>query len=500
KIIPTDHLGFIGKQYEPISDFFLEFRGKFEDEVNLIKKKVYSLSNCNKSHDKKNFLKFYNSIKNDLDTLENEIHEIDLIYDNVFDYLNYMSIILLGYREHSKSIIKFYEKNLMTNYDGYQITSCINKIKKNNIVINDFFAPQDPEKISEEIIDINKNLSDFWNLLNDIYIIDKEFKYINYSNDETILFLKNNSRNIDEQTTNLANKTLTKISSNFKSLTKKINEYNFEEAKEISNYIIFELLKIKKKLKLNFKSNEFLNKHKNSFLDLINNFLIQNKKIQKNIIKMSENFILDRDFYDEINNVLNNFYKVVNDVKDIKIDELSNSDELLKLTQNTLTKIVLWGKECNLILKEAKLKYKYFKIIFNEITLNKIIVALMMSFIINNKMENNYTYKNVFDLDNKLKSIEKNILENYSKNFEYHYNSLMDAKEEINVISEELTKIYLMKMYVEKIVWYLNLKIFISGTFIIDTTDILKLYDEGKYKESIYLTLESLKSIKKHHI
>lgn len=496
KIILMDNLGFSNSKYEGISDFFLEYRSKFEDSVLEIRKKIFSLINANKFFDWKNFNLIYKSLEKDLSNLKNSLINAEKLIEETFEYRDYISKVIINYRDCSKRIISFYESNLGMTFDNSQIVSLINEIRNNNLAINNFFEPESLEFIIETFKSFNKSLINFTNFIENLYVLDKENKYINYSIGEINEFLNSKSNKINSSNINKANKVLTKINSSILVLKNKIDIFDFESISKISNHIIKELVEIKKVLQLDFSSSEFFSENKNSLLEIISIFKNSYKKINSSLIKMRDNFSKDTIFLEEIDKeifklkeLLDALIKVENE-----INSNFNSSHLIVVAKNSISQISYWIESCEVLTKSAILKYKYFKIVMNEISSNKLLVAQLLVFLKKSNFRSEFYTNNILALKNRLNRIENNILSDYNANFEYFYNLLTDAKEEIYLLSQDFIRLFIAKTYIEKMIWFINLKSFEKNKNNIDLTLVMKFYRNGEYQKGISEAWKILKN------
>ena len=290
KNIPIEHIGYRNQKYEPIAELFQEYSMQYATILENIKSNIYNLSKYIKNYDWINFKKIYKQTYNDLNNLNTSINNINKYYDDILQYRNYISYIIVSYCEKSKSIINFYEKNVGPTYDNENIKNVIDKIKNHCIQLEQFVNKIDLLKIMDTLKEFNNNYKNAFSLISNLYIRNKEQKYINYNIAEIEEVLKTDFNKITKENEKKAHKLLMVIKNSEKTLNKKINNNDFEHVEIIIKDIIEKILFIKKSFNLNFTSNEFLNKNINSVIDSFESVINESTKLYGFLNKINQNF------------------------------------------------------------------------------------------------------------------------------------------------------------------------------------------------------------------
>ena len=140
--------------------------------------------------------------------------------------------------------------------------------------------------------------------------------------------MKDKFNSISQENTNFANKTLTKINKNIKTLNKRIQSKDFNQIENVSKYIIGELFKIKDTLNINLKYNKFLSDNKKIIIESLKFFLKEHKSLQEKLLKVYNNFFIFKDLLKHINVLATKLHKIVKNINSLleREDEKKNND------------------------------------------------------------------------------------------------------------------------------------------------------------------------------
>lgn len=494
KNIPIDHIGFSNMKNEPISTLFNTFSYHFENELSKTKSNLYKMTSTLKHYDWKNFKYLYSSVSKDINSLENSLDNINELYLSILQYRNYISFVIISYRLNTKNVIDFYEKNLGVEFDNLVIKNFVSKLKKHCENLNNYIEEPQLNEIVSELESFDNDFMLTFNLLSNLYIRSKQHRYINSTVQEIENVLKNNYNDIPIHDVNDTNKTLTKVHKNINTLNKKINKHDFDTIDEIIKYIISEILKIKKKLQLNFTSNEFLSKNREIVVNNFNDFINESKKIYGFLNKIYSNFYNDDNIKKEISN-LKVQYEIL--LKSCSIflsknrDSKQDTTELFITSRKIIEDMVEWSQWFERILKDISNKYVYFKKVFNGIASSKLLLAQMLAFANSNNLSIS-TKNDIQKISSDLNNIELTFSNEYDKEFQYNYNKLLDLEHSIRELNIVLASSYNKKMYVEKLIYYANTLI-TNHNFNINLSHVGKLYLDNNYDESLSVLIKELR-------
>lgn len=502
KNIPIEHIGYRNQKYEPIAELFQEYSMQYATILENIKSNIYNLSKYIKNYDWINFKKIYKQTYNDLNNLNTSINNINKYYDDILQYRNYISYIIVSYCEKSKSIINFYEKNVGPTYDNENIKNVIDKIKNHCIQLEQFVNKIDLLKIMDTLKEFNNNYKNAFSLISNLYIRNKEQKYINYNIAEIEEVLKTDFNKITKENEKKAHKLLMVIKNSEKTLNKKINNNDFEHVEIIIKDIIEKILFIKKSFNLNFTSNEFLNKNINSVIDSFESVINESTKLYGFLNKINQNFNsipLITESVSGLKNKLNALTKKCNLFIRENSTKKNNSTSFFLNSKDIVMDIIKWCDEFSSLINEVVNKYVYFKKIITEISSLKLLLAQMMAFL-KKSLENNDKINKKFcdeinNLSIELNKMEKKFNDEYEITFQYKYNELLDIKHNIYEICKNISIIYFKKTYVKKLIYYANI-LMINENTNIDLKEADDYYNARKYDESLNIILKQLKPYK----
>lgn len=502
KNIPIEHIGYRNQKYEPIAELFQEYSMQYATILENIKNNIYNLSKYIKNYDWINFKKIYKQTYNDLNNLNTSINNINKYYDDILQYRNYISYIIVSYCEKSKSIINFYEKNVGPTYDNENIKNVIDKIKNHCIQLEQFVNKIDLLKIMDTLKEFNNNYKNAFSLISNLYIRNKEQKYINYNIAEIEEVLKTDFNKITKENEKKAHKLLMVIKNSEKTLNKKINNNDFEHVEIIIKDIIEKILFIKKSFNLNFTSNEFLNKNINSVIDSFESVINESTKLYGFLNKINQNFNsipLITESVSGLKNKLNALTKKCNLFIRENSTKKNNSTSFFLNSKDIVMDIIKWCDEFSSLINEVVNKYVYFKKIITEISSLKLLLAQMMAFL-KKSLENNDKINKKFcdeinNLSIELNKMEKKFNDEYEITFQYKYNELLDIKHNIYEICKNISIIYFKKTYVKKLIYYANI-LMINENTNIDLKEADDYYNARKYDESLNIILKQLKPYK----
>lgn len=496
KAIPIEHIGYSDPKYESIANLFNMFGTKFEVEIMTVKEKIFMLSSILKNFDFKNFKKLYFFINEDIDDLETSIELLNELQQHILEYKNYTSFILVSYRENAQKIISFYEKNLWTIFNDKVINDFVDKLKKHCVNLNTYVDQIDLKSIKETLEQFNTDFTSAFNLMSNWYIWNKQHKYVKHTVDEIEKVLKSGSKKLSHENNILVNKKLTLIYQGIASLDKKMSNHNFEKIETAFYSIIKDILFIKKTLQLNFKSTDFLSKNKDFILENFNVILIESKNLFAFLNKIFANFYSSQPIKDEtihlkdqltlIKKKCNAFIAKNNKVK-------YDSSELFVESKNIIGDILDMNNAFENLITQVNNKYSFFKMVLNEISSSKLLLAQLLAFIKNNEIDTPQTIINdISKVNNELNTIEINFFTDYDKEFDYNYNLLLEIKQQIYEISLSISSIYFKKIYVENLISYANI-LMINNNINVNLDEVYTFYQKGKYFESLKKIVKLLK-------
>lgn len=502
KMIPIEHMGFNNARYESIVECFNNFRSKYENEMIVLKEKIMKMPEALNLYDWKNFDLMYKSIHNDITQLEESIRNIDSIYETVLQYRNYISYLNISYRDNTKLIVDFYNKELINtklSHDNNLINNLCDKLKDIVIKINGFIELTDINEIMQTFGEFNINFSYLLELLYNYYLRSQEIKYIDSCENEIEKILSNSNYNISEQDHNFAQKSLTKIRKNKKTLYKRIETKEFNNIENITRFIISEFYGIRSTLQINLKFNKFLDSNKQLIIDSLTSFCKETEILKNKTQEIYENFSNSETIKNECINLVEEINRISKSIRNFvkkENDKNMSNDSFLKESKILIQRIISWCDGSEMLINNVNDKYHYFKEILTSITSNKLLLTQMIGFIKENKIENITLTKDIEKLIKEFDFIQMNFFRNYDSDFEYNYNYLSDLKQQVSEINLYLSYIYFQKKYVERLIFYMNLqmaKYDVSFNF----ENAIKLYEEGRYKESIFILIKQIKA-KKH--
>ena len=505
KNIPIEHIAFNNPKYESLSNFFNEYRNRYEIELENLKEKIYKLPDALKIYDWKNFNAMYKSIVSDIKDLKESLSIMEGVYNNVMVYRDHMSFIAVSYRDNTKAIIDFYEKHLSNLTNDETITSLCKILKQQVKMLNSYIEVSDIDDITETLSKYNFNFTVLWNLINNLYLRDQEVKYINFSVREIEDILKDKFNSISQENTNFANKTLTKINKNIKTLNKRIQSKDFNQIENVSKYIIGELFKIKDTLNINLKYNKFLSDNKKIIIESLKFFLKEHKSLQEKLLKVYNNFFIFKDLLKHINVLATKLHKIVKNINSLLEREYQkkNNDHnvFLARAKEIIKDIVEWSDIYEWLIKNVSDKYHFFKLVVKEITSNKMLLSQMLGFISKNKIDDYIMLQNIHKLINEYDQMEISFKKNNAilvktddeDNHEYKYLSLSERKLEVSEIYSALSNVYYQKIYLEKLMFYANVQI-AKHNYNYSFDNIVKLYEMGKYNEGLNLLIKQIRT------
>lgn len=496
--IPIEHIGFSDTKYECISDYFNRFANEFSNNLEDLKDKILKLPNTLKVYDWKNFNTFYESSMTDINAMKVALINFWDKYKNIVQFRNYLGYIFVSYRENSKKIISFYEQNLNLTYDDSGIKNTIVRIKELAYKLSQYSEDmKNINDIENTLKEFNVDFNKMWNLLNNLYIKDKEYRYIKFSVKEIEEILKTRQNSLNEIDINVTEKILAKINSNIKILDKKIANRDFKKLDSAIEYIIRELLKIKKRLNINFKSSEFFNRNKKIFTEALEILIFEQPRLDKIFEKIYNNFSGDIEFNKNILKAKIDLSRISKEAADFISESNKNkydATNLLTTAKKIIEKILTWSDTATMLVKDVDNKYSYSKTIINSITASKLLLTQINAFLSVNNNINKNIIGQINRLMNDLNNIEHDFFSDSNKNFEYNYNKLLETNQEISAINIYAEKSFYLKKYVEKIIFFMNLQMAKKDNLRYDFQKPIDLYKQGLYFDSVQNLIRQLKS------
>lgn len=505
--LPIDHISFSDKKFENIMYLFNDFSEVYRNKINEIKEKIFKIPKILDNFDWKSFFAYYKSIKAELTLLNSKIHSLFNIKSNILSYKNYISKIIVNYRENSWELVNFYNSILASEIKNvkniFNIKKQINELKEASINFNECIEKYDLNLIDSCLTNLNDKFFCLWNTINKVYIEIKQSNYINFSINEVKNILNKNFNTFESNIINEAQKKITLVEQNLSFLKEKGNKLKDIENQQITLALVKTLSEVKLNLNISYKSNEFFNKNKSTIdktFFIVKSFVPNLIKIFK---KIYNNFIDDKNIKDDILNCINEFKEILKFISNYsKLLEKTVYDpyDLFEVAKKIIEKIVRNNSNSNNLINEIIKKYSYSKEIINDLTSYRLLIVQLKSYIYKNNLETNIEIKLLDDLLFELNKIEKIFflkkIENNLKNENvlYSIESLSEIKFKILEIKEKVLKVQLFKAYTEKILGYACLKIYLNNdknNFKFDK--VIDFYNKRKYKESILCITRQIK-------
>ncbi len=503
--LPIEHISFLDEKFEKIMYLFNDFSEKYWEKLEIIKNKIYKLQKTLSNYDWKSFNEIYQSAKLEIRMLKSSLSSLFEIQQNILNYKDYISYILVAYRENSWNLIDFYNTNLS---DDTKDIDNIKLIKQN--VSNLRFATEELNECLENY-DINYTISSInnansafcklWESINKMYITRKQSNYIDYSINEINNILKNNYKTIQTNVINSAEKQMSKVIKNYDYVKANADKGNEKELQKLTLSIIKSLWNIKKDLNITFKSSEFFNKNKLEIDSLFKKAAVYIPDLTKVLNKIFDNFIENTEIKTLILDCNTKFFQILGQIKDYQKQINRNNydpSDLLDKARNIITMIIDNVSEADKIVAEVISKYNSSKKILNDITCNKLLLTQMKSYMLKNKIDDEKNNELIDRLSNELDGIERKLFIEKSSNNEYCVAALAECKSEILTLKEILSKTEVLKKYIVKILNYACLKMTLDTSLNYNLDKTIDLYNDGKFKESALLILNQIKNNKKY--
>lgn len=497
---PIEHISFLNDEFEKIMYLFNDFGESHKEKLNEIRERIYKLPKTLENYDWKSFKQIYESTQSEIAILKSSLSSLFSIHKNILEYKDYMSYILVAYRENSWNLINFYSTNLIDKQTDH---SSIERIK-NNIAqlrldsenLNKCIENFDINTTLLSITNINKSFCNLWEIVNQMYITKKQNNYINYSINEISNILKNNYKNIKQSVINDAEKKISKAIKNNEYVKNHYQKLSEKELQKIIVQIIKSLWKVKKDLNITFKTSEFFNKNKQAIEDSFSMGQRYIPELCKIFKKIYDNFIEDQEIKTRLLECNSKFVSVVKNIEKYnKETEKNNYDpsQQLEKARIIIESLVQNISEADLITSDIISKYNTSKKILNDITSNKLLLTQMKAFMIKNKIKSDNDFELIKKWNNELNDVEKMFFVEKSNNHEYCVTLLAESKSDIWILKERLLKVHKLKLYVERLVNYASLKMALEDNIKYDFRKTFEYYYDGKYKESALSIIQQLK-------
>lgn len=497
--IPIDHISFSSQkpEFESVQEFFNKFAYRFNEKVNDIKNAIYLIPKMLTNYDWKSFSILYDEISYEILIQKKSLASVFELHQNLLKYRDYISYILVSYRENGWDLINFFNKNLSDKNDKIkEVRTRIKDFKKCTVELNDCIENYDINNFLKALDNINNSLIKLVKVINENYIMRKQNNYINYSINEIKNIINKNHQNIKSSIVNHSQKEITRVENNRNYLNSNINNLSDNDIEKITTSLIKSLSKVKKVLNITFKSNEFFNQNKSDIDKAFQNMIKLVPLILKTFDKIFTNFSEDREIKDLIiksNYSFSNILSKLNNYFATSNKNNYNPGELLESAKQIIEEIIEALSLADKIVLDVDKKYEYSKKILNDITANKLILTQMKAFII----ENNINVENhiilIDKLNRELDNIENKFFNEKSNNLEYNFALLSETKGEISALEMNLSRQELMKAYIEKMINYSCLQMVQDENIKYKLTKPIQMYNEGKYKESANLLLSQMK-------
>lgn len=498
--IPIEHISYSEQkpEFENMKELFNKFAYEFNNKLESIKQNVYLIPKILNNYDWKSFNIVYDETIFEILMLKKSISSIFDLHQNLLKYRDYISYILVTYRENGWNLINFFNKNLSdkSNDKIKNIKSKIKNLKKNTEKLNDCIENYDINAISNAINNMNDSFVDLIKVIGDNFIIRKQNNYINYSINEIKTIISKNHQNLRNSEVNQAQKEISKVENNRDYLVANANNLDDTSIEKITISLIKVLSKVKTNLNITFKSSEFFNENKSDIDRAFKNMVKVVPLILKTFEKIFDNFIEDRQIKDMILKCNSSFSMVLEKLGqyfNISNKSSYNPAELLERARNIIELIIDTLSLADRIVMDVDKKYEYSKKILNDITANKLVLTQMKAFVIENKISIQSNIDLIDRLNIELDNIENDFFNDKSNNLEYNFASLSDTKSEISALKINLTKQEQIKVYIEKIINYACLQMTINEDIKYKLKKPIELYNQGQYKESINLLIGQLR-------
>lgn len=497
---PIEHICFRDERFEKIMFLFTDFASMFDEKKQEAKNKVYKLPKTLNNYDWKAFKKIYNSAFFDVKTLKSSLASLFEIQQKILEYKDYVSYILVSYRENSWNLIDFYNNNLAYMSDDSEdfknIKKWILKLREDIYHLNNCIECLDINEILLRLNNVNSSFSELLEVINQTYISKKQDNYINYSIHEISSILNNNYRSVQNHNIiNEAEKSIHKVRKNMDYVKSNRNSLNKKQIQKTKNNAIKMLWKIRKDLNLTFKSSEFFNKNKQNIDKSFQMALKYIPELTKKFNRMYDNFIDDRNIKTEILECNTKFFSIIDKIKNyFKLTDKKNYDppEMLNKAKKIIHEIIQNINFADEIYSEIVSKYDTSRKILNDITANKLLLIQMHSYIIKNKIKMEKSFDEIDKLLEDLNEIEQMFFSRKWDN-DFCVAKLAEVKSDLDTMKEMLLKVETLKHYTEKVINYACLKMVLNPSLNYKLDKTISLYDEGKYKDGLMFVLVQLK-------
>lgn len=497
--LPIEHISFIDEKFEKIMFLFNDFANEYKESLVVIKQGIYKLPKTLTNYDWKSFKTIHDMISLEIKLLKSSLSSLSKMQQNILAYKDYISYILVAYRENTWKLIEFYKNNLL----DYKCDSNFVKLSKKYIEnlrskteeLNTCIENYDINVTVSAINEMNKAFVSLLETVEKMYIKKRHLNYIDYSINEVKNILNSNYRSIQSNLVLEVEKQYSKIDKNYQLLKYKSHSQTEEENNRLRVSLIKSLRKIKQDLNISFKLSKFFNQNKPLIDKSFNGIVSIIPEINKTMDKHYNNFIEDREIKTEILKCNSNFTTINTKIKEYeKLTSKNNYDpqNLLELARSTIELIVHNTYITEQILANINTKYESSKKVLNSITSNKLLLAQMKAYIFKNKLTDNNYVQIIDKLFNDLNNIEKNFVSK-KRDLNYWVTLIAEVNSEISSIEKDLININSLKLYVEKIVSYASLKMALDPSLSYRFDRTIELYNQGNFKDGALLMLSQIK-------
>lgn len=490
--IPLEQLAYHNfpaeKQFESVALLFNNFATIFNQKLSFLEQNIQKIPLILNNYDWKNFNLVYTQTICEIALIEKSIKLLLQLKTNILNYRDYLSDIIISYRENSWDLIHFYETNLFQ--PNTTVKHLIKILKNNHEKLNQLYLQYDLAHIQKTIHNTNNNYGILWHKIAEIYTITKQNNYINYSINEIKNNIKKKHRFIKTNVINHAEKEITKIIKNWEYIQ---NNLQFEQTKaqKITVSIIHKLTKIQKELNLTYEVNDFFNKNKTQLNFIFNDLKTFMPKIYLWLKKTCDDFtnstlasIITQLMHQNQTICANlSHYQKNSNQKKYNYQQLLQDSKMI--LQNSQTFLL----ELEKIIIKCKKKHEATQRIVNDLINHKIMLGKMKIYA-QQKNQN----QNLILIPQLLKEIDKLEVEFNNNPFakiSYISIKLNEIKRVIAHLNLNVSKKELLKVYNEKVIQDLIIKSALKNKEI-DITKAIAFYYQKKHKESILALINQL--------
>ncbi|MDR3330313.1 MAG: septation ring formation regulator EzrA [Mycoplasmataceae bacterium] len=473
----------------------------FEQQLEIVRKKLMSLTVINSRYSYLSSYKLSKEIKNDLSKCDGMVNNLRNVSVSATQYSKDISDLLIEYRKITDEITHFYEFNLVLRYSNEVFDNMGQMIKETITQSAQYVVKFDNDKLLILLHELNTRVSNFYQVTMQLYTLDKILMYLESLKKRIKDELHSAEKILSSTDYSSVETAFATGSSNITLMERNLKSLSFKAAKNNAMVASKQLSEALLKIEAGDRTNVLIQKDMKALKDQVTILYKEFNDVNNAFTNIQKYFSAIKDA-----SIINKTTKLVNDMKGIVLyyQNLENEFTNYRLIQRTDflykirelgNKVIEFKIQLNNLIDEIGAKYKNSITINDELADIKLTLAQLLGIKLQHTASDQNGINTIKNIIEHIDQLQTQLTTNYFQNYAIVNDELTKIREQTSLLITSATYNQSLKIYAQRLIYYVN-KYRNEHAEIAKSLSIAEnLYQKGQYQNTIDQMIETVSVI-----